>query len=222
MLQHSSSYRLVMIILKAILTAGSVILTAVCVFSDPTDEYFYMQSNAFDAMKYALPNNRLPDGVGYCEYCNKHVLHASKHCRRCDRCIRGFDHHCRFINQCVGVRNYRRFLMLVTILMLDMIVHSFIIVNDVDDLFRQSNERWVIIRWLLDVIILVIVLASFILLAKLLVFHAYLAIIGLTTYEHIVKQRSRVQHAKRRKEHVIDNRKANEDAVNDRSRDELL
>lgn len=59
------------------------------------------------------------DCVGYCEYCQRNVLKDSKHCRRCNRCVRGFDHHCRFVNQCVGRRNYRLFIILLVLIVID-------------------------------------------------------------------------------------------------------
>lgn len=51
---------------------------------------------------------------GLCHICN---IRASgpqtKHCRMCNKCVERFDHHCKWLNQCVGARNYVAFLVCV-------------------------------------------------------------------------------------------------------------
>lgn len=116
--QHQSGGGfIVWFICKAVLGCATIAATLRAVFSDPTDELFYSPPDASEQNKSHVANLEL---VGYCEYCDKTVLRESKHCKRCDRCVRGFDHHCRFVNQCVGARNYRSFIVLVTLSSLDL------------------------------------------------------------------------------------------------------
>ena len=121
---------------KSLLSLAVITSTIMSVFSDPTDENFY------EDPKPETENNQSPHpttnrtSLGYCEYCEKIVLKESKHCKRCDRCIREFDHHCRFVNQCVGVRNYKTFFTLVSILSLDLCTMSAFVIIDSIYFFR--------------------------------------------------------------------------------------
>lgn len=50
--------------------------------------------------------------------CDGYVGDRSKHCGDCNRCVDVFDHHCKWMNNCIGQKNYRAFVVLVTMIMI--------------------------------------------------------------------------------------------------------
>uniref|UniRef100_A0ACD5UZQ4 Uncharacterized protein n=1 Tax=Avena sativa TaxID=4498 RepID=A0ACD5UZQ4_AVESA len=51
----------------------------------------------------------------YCRICENFRPPRSSHCAICDNCVNKFDHHCHWIGQCIGLRNYRLYLLLITL-----------------------------------------------------------------------------------------------------------
>lgn len=49
----------------------------------------------------------------FCEACLYIQASPSKHCKLCGWCCSKFDHHCLFINKCVGLKNHRKFFLLI-------------------------------------------------------------------------------------------------------------
>jgi palmitoyltransferase len=51
----------------------------------------------------------------YCHVCAVHVTEKAKHCSSCNKCIYSFDHHCIWLNTCIGGKNYRLFLLMLSL-----------------------------------------------------------------------------------------------------------
>jgi len=137
----------------------------------------------------------------FCETCNFFVHTSSKHCGPCNRCVKGFDHHCKWLNNCVGKANYKVFCgLLVTLLFTEASLCAFcgylfrqyvVSYSDFEESVQSSALAFTADAHL--AIILYILTTSAIVglgLLSLTVFHGYLTMVHLTTYEYICKIRS--------------------------------
>ena len=57
----------------------------------------------------------------YCPYCRVKKTSTVKHCHVCKKCVNGFDHHCNWIDNCVGEKNKIRFIIFVSITLLNLV-----------------------------------------------------------------------------------------------------
>ena len=57
----------------------------------------------------------------YCPYCRVKKTNKVKHCHVCKKCVSGFDHHCNWIDNCVGEKNKNKFLVFVSITLLNLV-----------------------------------------------------------------------------------------------------
>ena len=57
----------------------------------------------------------------YCPYCRVKKTSTVKHCHVCKKCVSGFDHHCNWIDNCVGEKNKIRFIIFVSITLLNLV-----------------------------------------------------------------------------------------------------
>lgn len=97
----------------------SIIFAVICVLlairtvrlalDDPTDTdtvlTFYFRKQGLEFSQETL-------GF-YCNWCKSWVTEHSKHCRSCNRCVKNFDHHCVWVNNCISKENYTDFLRLI-------------------------------------------------------------------------------------------------------------
>ena len=162
----------------------------------------------------------------YCNLCQSEVGFKTKHCKICDKCISDFDHHCKWLNNCVGDRNYWAFFICVSsgfigaVLNLLCSLGLFILFFasrgnlcwwDCDYPCGNQTNTSVCLRLfqaqipdqLFPVLMSVECVLSLIaigLLGELYFFHIYLRIVGLSTFDYIVRK-DEVKHEKLAKRH---------------------
>lgn len=81
----------------------------ICTLVDPSDPGVKHSRNP---TKYPLVLT-LEEYPKLCLLCQARVHENSKHCKACDRCTFNFDHHCVWVNNCVARANYVWFLVLI-------------------------------------------------------------------------------------------------------------
>ncbi|KAH7638528.1 hypothetical protein HUG17_2561 [Dermatophagoides farinae] len=148
----------------------------------------------------------------FCYICESNVDMKSKHCSICNKCVSNFDHHCKWLNNCVGGKNYHWFVLsMITALIqaLTILVTAILLIISlhVKDFMQTSklvivhyefdNEGTIKIIWsIILYITLVVSTISTLLLLHLCIFHIFLNIIGESTYEFVMRQRSLLKQAR--------------------------
>lgn len=127
---------------------------------------------------------------GRCHLCNIRThTPRTKHCSVCNKCVDHFDHHCKWLNHCVGGRNYVAFIVCVVSAVLASLVVVALAVAELT--FYHLDPTWLQVSHP-DFVFLVVVSALGVtaivtagLLLHLCLFHCYISILGITTYEYI-------------------------------------
>nr|XP_012421772.1 PREDICTED: probable palmitoyltransferase ZDHHC11 [Odobenus rosmarus divergens] len=151
----------------------------------------------------------------YCHLCEVTVSSKAKHCSACNKCVSGFDHHCKWLNNCVGSRNYWYFffsvasasagLLCLIVILLYIFIQFFI---DPEELRthpyyeKVSNKNtWMLFLPLfpvktktpvvlgIGVFVLLLDVISLLLLGHLLIFHLYLMVKKLSTFDYMTQGR---------------------------------
>nr|XP_056713839.1 palmitoyltransferase ZDHHC11-like [Euleptes europaea] len=190
----------------------------VAVTIDPADQNVLAKKNynkpmpIFDRSKckHVIQNQR-------CYLCEVEVGPKVKHCSTCNKCIADFDHHCNWLNNCVGSKNYWFFFNAVASAVLGLFLLMLVVLYVVIQYFvnpaelRTSpqfesvggNDTWLVFLPVapaettavaimsIAVLTLLLGLASFLLLGHLLLFHLYLLVKKLSTYEYMTRHRPR-------------------------------
>lgn len=149
---------------------------------------------------------------GRCHLCNIYTSSRStKHCSLCNKCVDHFDHHCKWLNNCVGQRNYASFITCVTTALLISLFTSSLCVTDIvlflsypqklsasaqnfincslhsDTSYNVKYCKNSIVFFTLLIVFCVCALAIACALLHLCCFHVYISLLGVSTYEYIVK-----------------------------------
>lgn len=117
----------------------------------------------------------------YCDTCGIYRPPRTVHCAICDLCIEGFDHHCPWLGVCIGLRNYRYFLLFLSLLCAQLL---FSVGLCAAHLYSLAQEE----EWTEAVGSLVAVGtagALGVMVVALWVFHIYLCSVAQTTYERV-------------------------------------
>ena len=167
-----------------------------CTLCDPTDvavKMRYSQKN----YAYEFNSSQFPR---LCTRCNTHVGAQSKHCNKCNRCTAMFDHHCDWLNNCIGAGNYRLFVGLLGTVEGWVNIELAVTLYYMSDIFRGQGDTliahyslgdkgycFVIMLMVTAIICVMVALGT----GYLIVFHVWLRVKGITTYEFIVERRKK-------------------------------
>ena len=170
-----------------------VFFTFLTTIKDPTDPTVKLERsfNAdLPAGKDFIKNNY----NFYCDLCDTHVLANTKHCRTCNRCTAGFDHHCQWVNNDIGSANYLHFILSLVFLLCVLVIQIATIGLSLFQRRRVKREEILLTRRAVAVVLwvnLVEVVFFFMQALFLILFHAYLKLLNMTTFEHIRKKQNR-------------------------------
>jgi len=119
----------------------------------------------------------------YCPVCMMHQPLRTKHCRECGHCVRTHDHHCPWIGTCVGEGNRLFFFFFLLAQSVELMVFS------LEGVLELLEDGFNIAKWMRNTPLLVLgllIMAMLLVMTTcLLVFHTYLALFNVTTWEHI-------------------------------------
>ena len=105
------------IVLSSLLILPFIIVFIVLSCLDPAEDQVIYKSRGprtdFDRREHTHVITDL-----YCHVCSVHVTEKAKHCSSCNKCIYSFDHHCIWLNTCIGGKNYRLFLLMLSLIVL--------------------------------------------------------------------------------------------------------
>ncbi|XP_046965464.1 palmitoyltransferase ZDHHC11-like [Vanessa cardui] len=150
---------------------------------------------------------------GRCHLCNINTTdRKTKHCGICNKCVYQFDHHCKWLNNCVGRRNYTVFILCVvsallitlfTVILCLIDIYFFLVspqkLSSAAQTFINCSEledyNYVTKKYCKSSIYFLIFLVTFCTIAlaiacallHLLCFHIYISILGVSTYEYIMR-----------------------------------
>lgn len=122
----------------------------------------------------------------FCDYCEIQAPLRSKHCEECKLCVRRYDHHCPWLDTCIGERNHKYFWLFLLFTAV-VILWTFEIVWE-SFISKETWTNWFHANLVLFFDIVVLVLSGPVVIG-LLVFHTYLMISGLSTWEAASRER---------------------------------
>lgn len=119
----------------------------------------------------------------FCKVCQLYQPLRTKHCRDCDRCIRTHDHHCPWIGTCVGEGNRVYFFWFLVVQLIELV---FFFLDGVYALHLEAKGfAFRLVHSPLLILGLIIIVFLMVMVSCLLVFHLYLMVLNLTTWESI-------------------------------------
>ena len=176
---YSIGFGITIATLFAFFIIGITYLDLRCMLADPTEPLIFERLENNQHLEYE------------CEDWNWVVMKATKHWKVWNRCVKDFDHHWKWLNNCIGYNNYRTFL----VLMIIYVVYNFYFLSMSLWFWIEANENQVVKNVIpARVVVLMIMISKIVitlLTSWLLIFHIYLAWIGLSTYEFIINRRNK-------------------------------
>lgn len=139
---------------------------------------------AFQRLATRCASGNTPAGVRYCTTCSDYMPPRTKHCKLCAKCVQVFDHHCLYLNTCIGAANYKPFFLLVSLCLLLLSLHITITVFLITSR-ALADWRWALLCGALSAPVLGVWGGV----GTLWGFHAYIQVLGVTTYEWLTGQK---------------------------------
>jgi len=141
-----------------------------------------------------------PEDVLYCRYCESSVRLDSKHCWDCNKCVANFDHHCPWLNTCIGARNYGSFYVAIWSMLAVMGITAAAAILLLIRAITSDDFQYKWVVFVIDLVVLAVNACLWFLDLALVVFHTYLCIADITTYEYLTgkvsKKKLARQHAR--------------------------
>lgn len=197
-----------------------LVLGLLCTLKDPTDSAVKRLleggSNSGEFSSSLYPR--------LCTRCNTHVGALSKHCNKCNRCTEQFDHHCDWLNNCIGRDNYRLFVLLLGTLevwtVLELAAAGYVMLGIFLEMepgcrlvrkfaVGDSGYCYLVALMLMALVCILIVIGN----GYLILFHAWLRIKGLSTYDFIMERRKRRANVEPSSDAAFSQRKSENSSV---------
>jgi hypothetical protein len=115
---------------------------------------------------------------------------------RCSRCTIGFDHHCKWVNNCIGIKNYKEFFAFIVVVQFIHVLMTIDIAfigtqmilneNSIIPGYKKAGKEFFYFEEALIMIALVLCTLAATFITKLVFFHIYISIKGITTYQYIL------------------------------------
>ncbi|CAF1488227.1 unnamed protein product [Adineta ricciae] len=195
------------IVLSSVIILPFSVIFIVLILSDPAEDSVKNQNRGprtdFDRRvhQHVITNY-------YCNICDANVTEKAKHCSSCNKCVYAFDHHCIWLNNCIGGKNYRRFLTMLTLLVIGTL---FVFINSLLQFIGSfltspsaislnpyyAPDRYAVLMipasqiafQVISGIVAIICLVTFAMAGYLLGFHIFLCYHGFSTYDFVMKRR---------------------------------
>lgn len=169
---------------------------------DPADPELRALKEKFTVPEFDRSKHAHVIENGRCHLCNiKTSSSKTKHCSVCNKCIDHFDHHCKWLNHCIGGRNYKAFLLCVvsavaaSLVVVGVSVLEIVYYHIDPELLTvfpnhqngTAPEFFIPGSVFLGVVTILGLLSATTagLLLHLCLFHCYISILGINTYEYI-------------------------------------
>ncbi|KAL4500535.1 hypothetical protein ABPG72_002959 [Tetrahymena utriculariae] len=209
-IKDQNTLKIVYFILNGLFYSLILIFGIIASCCNPIDDMITMQQKGIKIDESKMTHQ--------CKICNLFVSQKTKHCGVCNKCVFEFDHHCEWLNNCVGSKNYKYFILLVCSLIGELLAcisyigYSLSLYsNDYDSYVQRSGFSLSYKAFLgLSIAVITINLICFLFCLQLILYHVWLNIKGISTYEHIVQSRKKQQE---KAKHKIDYKKTNKEQV---------
>lgn len=150
--------------------------------------------NPADPLIYSRTQSEVQQaGYYYCTICNSHIDLFSRHCVECNKCVYQYDHHCKWVNNCIGKANYNHFCVLVistACLTAHITIESVFSLMKIlsDQKYHHDGDEKTYLFFVLTSLLLSGI--GFFSVSYLLLFHAYIKLQGLSTFDYILNKKS--------------------------------